>query len=100
LVRQTLERLEETGFIAECATDPVSYQPARPLEKITAGDILRSLHERGEDPSKFLQDEEFKPLFDEYLHPTDGVHRTTIADLIKRMDEQDEESAAAEDPDA
>lgn len=96
LVRETLERLEESGFIAECATDPVSYQPARPLDKITAGDILQSLHERGEDPSLFLHDEAFKPLYDEFLRPTDGVHRTTIADLIKRVAEQEESSVDEE----
>ncbi|MFP6581828.1 MAG: YhjD/YihY/BrkB family envelope integrity protein [Candidatus Hydrogenedentota bacterium] len=96
LVRETLERLEESGFIAECATDPVSYQPARPLDKITAGDILQSLHERGEDPSLFLQDEAFKPLYDEFLRPTDGVHRTTIAELIKRVAEQKESSVDEE----
>jgi membrane protein len=85
LIIETLEQLEDSGFITECATEQVSYQPARPLDQITAGDILRSLHERGEDPSRFLHDDAYRSVFDEYLNPSDAIHATTIQDLIQRI---------------
>lgn len=85
LLTQILEQLEESGFITECATDPISYQPARPLDRIRAGDILQSLHERGEDPSLLLQDDAYRDIFEEYLNPSNGIHATTIADMIVRV---------------
>ena len=85
LIIETLEQLEDSGFITECATEQVSYQPARPLDQITAGDILRSLHERGEDPSRFLHDDAYRSVFDEYLYPSEGIHATTIEELIHRV---------------
>ena len=85
LLSATMEQLEDAGFIIESATEPNTYQPARPLEKITAGQVLKALHERGEDPSMLLQDDEYHSIFEEYLNPADGIHSKTIAELIPRV---------------
>ena len=85
LLNEILEQLEESGFITECATVPITYQPARPLDRITAGEVLKSLHERGEDPSLLLQDDAYQDIFEEYLNPSNGIHATTISDLIPRV---------------
>ena len=85
LLIRILEQMEESGFIIQCATEPVTYQPARPLDRITAGELLKSLHEQGEDPSQLLLDDEYQSVFEEYLNPSDGIHATTIADLVARV---------------
>jgi YihY family inner membrane protein len=85
LLNATMEQLEESGFIIESASAPNTYQPARPLEKITAGEILKSIHERGEDPSQLLHDDAYQNIFEEYLNPNEGIHAKTIAELITRV---------------
>lgn len=85
LINDTLDQLKDSGLIIECATEEVSYQPARPLDQITAGDVLRTLRERGDDPSRFLHDDAYQELFEEYLNPSNGVHQTSIQDLIARV---------------
>ena len=96
LINETLEQLAESGFITECVSEEVSYQPAKPLDQITAGDILRSIHERGEDPSKFLHDDLYQSLFNEYLNPSEGVHAATIQDLIDRVHASPEPAEASD----
>lgn len=94
LIRDALVRLEESGFITECATEPISYQPARPLEKITAGEVLQSMYEDGEDPSLFLKDAAYEGVFDELLHPKGGVHDSSIAQLIDAVNAPSPEDSA------
>ncbi len=89
LLRETFECLIDAGFLSACATEPISYQPARPLDKVRAGDIITVLREVGEEPSLFRQDEQFKPVFDELARHDGNFGDATIADLIEGLDVSD-----------
>ena len=85
LLREAIESLCDAGFLSACATEPVSYQPARPLAKIRAGDIVTVLREEGEEPSLFRQDEQFKSVFDELSRHDDDFAGATLAELIESV---------------
>ena len=86
LLRETFESLIDAGFLSACATEPVSYQPARPLDKIRAGDIITVLRDVGEEPSLFRQDEQFMPVIEELARHDDDFGGATIAELIESLD--------------
>ena len=85
LLRETFESLIDAGYLSACATEPVSYQPARPLDKVRAGDIVAVLREVGEEPSLFRQDEQFKSVIEELNRHDDDFGGATIADLIESL---------------
>ena len=89
LLRETFESLIDAGYLSACATEPVSYQPARPLDKVRAGDIITVLREVGEEPSLFRQDEQFKSVFDELARHDSNFGGATIAELIESLDASD-----------
>lgn len=85
LVNDTLDTLEKAGLVTACATQPVTYQPARSLEKMTIGDVISALREAGRNPSALRDDELFEPWFRELDHPGGTLGRTTVAELVKRI---------------
>ena len=89
LLRETFESLIDAGYLSACATEPVSYQPARPLDKVRAGDIVAVLREVGEEPSLFRQDEQFKSVIEELNRHDDDFGGATIADLIESLGASD-----------
>ncbi|PCJ52366.1 MAG: hypothetical protein COA73_16300 [Candidatus Hydrogenedentota bacterium] len=94
LLNQTMEELEEAGYVTACATDPITYQPAHPLDQILVGDILRTLHEVGEDPSQFRQDEMYKELFNRMGEYGSDLERATLNSLIIELQEKKASDAA------
>ncbi len=85
LMNDTLDHLEKAGLVTACATNPVTYQPAKPLDRMTVGDILTVIREVGRDPSLLRDDEEFKPVFDALNSPGGDLGRSTVAELIERL---------------
>jgi DNA-binding IscR family transcriptional regulator len=82
LLADELESLVAAGLIAGRATEPVQYQPARPLDRITAQDILRTLRQAGTDPSRFREDERFRKMFDELERATGDFASASLEDLV------------------
>ncbi|HEX73036.1 MAG TPA: YihY family inner membrane protein, partial [Candidatus Hydrogenedentes bacterium] len=64
LLNDTMEWLVNAGLIARCATEPVSFQPARAPERIRVMDVVRAMRDAGEDPSHLRDDETYRTLFD------------------------------------
>ena len=89
LLRETLESLVDKGYISACATEPVTYQPGRPLSSIRAGDVVSVLREEGEEPSLFRQDEQFASVFDELSRHDNDFGGASIADLVEGMESSD-----------
>jgi membrane protein len=90
LLNETLANLEESDLVRACATEPVTYQPARSIDKIKVGDVIRALREAGKDPSLLREDEKFRPLLDR-LGGTNEFLETSFRALLDRMRTEDAE---------
>ena len=75
LINETLDQLVKAELARQCATTPVTYQPARSINKIAVGDVVTALREAGEDPSDLREDRSFRTLLDEI----EGADRTVMA---------------------
>ncbi len=93
LLTETLDHLEKAGLVAACATDPVTYQPAKALGKLTVGEIVTALREVGRDPSLLREDETYRPLLDGVRAGSLAESDATIANLIARLREEVKESS-------
>jgi membrane protein len=93
LLTETLDHLEDAGLVAACATDPVTYQPAKALGKLTVGEIVTTLREVGRDPSLLREDETYAPLLDGVRADSLAESDATIAELIARLHEEVTESS-------
>lgn len=85
LLTDMLESLVAANLITPCATEPVTYQPARSPEKTRVIDIVHVVREAGRDPSLLRGEAAYKDLYrglsageDEYLH-------LTIAALAQKL---------------
>lgn len=85
LLNQTLRNLEDGGFVSACATEPVTYQPSRPLNKVTVEDVLTTFREMGEDPSQFREDEEFKPVLERMANSDEAFRKSTMAEVVAQL---------------
>lgn len=85
LVNEALQNLDEARLVDSVASDPVTYRPARPPEKIRVGEVLAVLREVGEDPSQFRDDDQYKVLYD-ILDDTDAIFDgVTVKQLLGRI---------------
>ena len=82
LLTGELESLIAAGLVAARATEPIQYQPARPLDRITTRDVLRTLRQTGTDPSRFREDPRFRKMFDELERATGDFASATLEDLV------------------
>ncbi len=83
LLNDTLQRLEDAGLLALLATDPPRYQPARPLGKIRAGDVINALREAGTDPAPLRGDEAFRSLLDRLSGCRNGFYDVSFHDIVR-----------------
>ena len=83
LLNDLLDALARGGLLAVRLAEPPEYQPARPLDKIAAGDIVRALRQDGTEPSRFLSDGRFRKLFDELSRTDRAFAGATLADLVE-----------------
>lgn len=85
LINEALENLESAELVICMATDPVTYHPGRPSEKIRVGDVLKAMREHGEDPSQFREDDRYEKLY-EILDNTDAIFDgATVRQLLARI---------------
>jgi membrane protein len=83
LLANELEALVTAGLVAARATEPIEYQPARPLERISARDVVHTLRRAGTEPSKFREDPRFRKMFNELERATGDFADATLADLVE-----------------
>jgi membrane protein len=84
LLNDTLETLTETGLVQKCATQPITYQPGRSVDKITVGDVVRALRDSGREPSDLRADPDLRPILDEVNGVDNSLMNTSLADVIQQ----------------
>lgn len=85
LLNDALDQLEAAGLLRQVNAEPVRYQPARSIDKITVGDVLSAMREFGHDPSALRDDETMKPLLEKIYERENGVLTMTIEEAIERF---------------
>lgn len=83
LVNASLETLTNAGFVAPAATEPITYIPARSLDKLRLDAVVTAIREQGRDPSLLREDEAYRAVLDELSPARSALCETTIADLIR-----------------
>lgn len=86
-VQDVLDALEGEGLLTCTASDPPGFQPGRPPETVSAGDVIAAVNQHGGDASverKIKAGPEIDAVFsrlDEALAKTGG--KTTVRDLLE-----------------
>jgi len=89
LVHETLECLVAARFVIRCATDPVTYQPARSPETTRTSEVVRALREAGENPSLLRQDGPYASVYEGLAAGKAACLNATIAELAARVETRD-----------
>ncbi len=100
LLNDALDELEEAGLLRQVHTEPIRFQPARSIDKITIGDVMRAVREHGRDPSALRDDETMKALLERLYEREDGVFAMTIEEAIREfhLDRADRPADSGEAP--
>ena len=85
LLSNTLDNLVTSRLAVACATDPVTWQPARAPENIHVADVVRAVREDGRDPSLLRRDAQYQPIYQAVEEGASGVLTASIADLMKQQ---------------
>ncbi|MCP4644074.1 MAG: YihY/virulence factor BrkB family protein [bacterium] len=85
LMNDTLTTLEEYGLVRSCATEPITYQPARSVDKIAVRHIVNALRESGRDPSLLRDSESLRPILEQVGGAPGGFMDTPLSVLIQDM---------------
>lgn len=85
LLNETLDTLEEAGLVRRCATEPVTFVPARSLDRITVGDVVWSLREAGREPSALREDEALRKLMDEIGGREAPLMKAGLEQVVRRF---------------
>jgi len=85
LLNETLDQLEDAGLVTKCATEPLTYVPARSLDKISSGEVIAAIREAGRDPSELRSDPVLQPLLAHAVGPENEALRAPVTDWVRRM---------------
>ena len=85
LLNETLDQLDEAGLVQRCATEPVSYAPARSIDKITIGHVVAALREAGREPSSLREEELLQPLLREVSGSESKLMREPLSEVIHKL---------------
>ena len=85
LLNETLATLEDTGLVRRCATEPVTYQPGRSIDKIRVCDVVAALRLAGRDPSALRDDPALAPLLEAINGAGDERMDTSIATVLPQV---------------
>lgn len=86
LVNDCLETLKDKGLVVACATEPVTYLPARSPQRIQVGEVLQALRSAGRDPSGFLEESAMGALLEAINENRDGLARQSIAEAAAKLE--------------
>jgi len=85
LLNETLDQLEDAGLVTKCATDPLTYVPARSLDRISSGEVIAAVREAGRDPSDLRTDPVLQPLLAHVVGPENEALRAPVTDWVREM---------------
>ena len=84
LVNEALDVLIAARLVTACATQPVTYQPARAADTIHVIDVVRAQREHGEEPSQLRGEELYREVY-AGLGAADGCAAAiSLSDLAAR----------------
>ena len=86
LLNETLDCLAQAHLVTPCATEPVTYQPARSPENTRIRDVINALRESGKDPSLLRQEEIYGGLYQDLETANNQFLNTTLADAAAQLD--------------
>ncbi|NUM55610.1 MAG: YihY family inner membrane protein [Candidatus Hydrogenedentes bacterium] len=90
VINETMNQLEEAGLVCARATEPITYAPARSLDKITVGDVVNALREAGREPSALREDESLRPLLAEIEGRGSRLMTASLDTFVRRFYPQHE----------
>ncbi len=82
LLNETLDQLDEAGLVQRCATEPVTFSPARSIDRITIGDVVAALREAGREPSPLRKEEMLQPLLNEVNGRQSKLMSASLSEVI------------------
>ena len=85
VINETMDQLEGAGLVCARATDPVTYAPARSLDRITVGDVVNALRESGREPSALREDEALRPLLAEIEGRGSRLMTASLDTFVRRF---------------
>ncbi len=85
LLHETLGAMTQAGLLAACATEPVTYQPARSPAAVRIRDVVRVVRESGYEPSKLREDAEYAAMYRGLEQGGADWLDGTVADAVARM---------------
>ena len=97
LLNETLGCLIDAKLATACATEPVTYQPARPPESTRVSEIVRAVREAGQDPSLLRDEEAYRPLYMGLANAESAYLESTLNALSEKMCANGEATPDAQD---
>ncbi len=85
LLNETLDQLDEAGLVQRCVTEPVTYAPARSIDKITIGHVIAALREAGREPSALREEEFLQPLLREVSGGESRLMHEPLSHVIHKL---------------
>ncbi|MCC6694641.1 MAG: YihY family inner membrane protein [Candidatus Hydrogenedentes bacterium] len=85
LLNETLSQLDEAGLVRRCAGEPVTFAPARSLDKITIGNVVSALRDAGREPSDLREDNVLEPLLREVEGHRSQIMQAAMSDVVRRL---------------
>lgn len=85
VINETMDQLEQAGLVCRRATEPVTFAPARSLDKITVGDVVNALREAGREPSALREDEALRPLLAEIEGRGSRLMTASLDTFVRRF---------------
>ena len=86
LLNDTFDCLTNAKLAVECATQPVTYHPARAPQTTRIIDVVRAVREEGRDPSLLREDTAYRPLYDALDRAETRYLESTVASLAGHLD--------------
>jgi len=106
LLNETIDQLDDAGLVKRCSTEPVTFAPARSIDKITIGHVVAALRESGREPSSLREEEFLKPMLREVSGGESKLMLEPLSEVIRKLhpprpalsvDEADRAKAIADD---
>lgn len=96
LLNETLANLIDANLVTACATEPVTYQPARSPEHTFVRDVVRAMRDHGRNPSQLRDEDAYHDVYGGLDAGDDDYLNKPLSALADRL----REKTASETPPA
>ncbi|MBN2310769.1 MAG: YihY family inner membrane protein, partial [Candidatus Hydrogenedentes bacterium] len=85
LLNDTLDVLDQAGLVRRSGTEPVTYHPARSVERITVRDVVLAIREAGRDPSALCDEPGLEPVLDEVNGKHSALMNASLSEITRKV---------------